>query len=366
MTVQTVDAPHESAPLVRVRGLGIEIDDPRVAKGEGTQLVRDVSFDLHRGQALGVAGESGSGKSLTATAVANLRQRGVRRSHGRIEIAGQQVDPASPGTGQRVAMIFQNPMTSLNPSMRIGQQIAEAVRMKEPGISRRDAARRAVEVLDQVEIDRAADRARQYPFEFSGGMRQRAMIGIAVACQPEVLVADEPTTALDVTVQHSVMNLLDRLRVEMGLAILLISHDLSVLSERCENLLIMYAGQVVEAGPAQTVLAQPVHPYTEGLLRCIPEYALATGELKPIPGRVPPPSFRIPGCRFADRCDWAIGACHAEPVQLSMVSPDREIRCIRWRDRLPESARSEYSSWRKRAAVPERERGDWVSPDRED
>ncbi|WP_343992977.1 ABC transporter ATP-binding protein [Nocardioides dubius] len=314
---------------VRVEGLSLELDEPGVAVGEAQRLVRDVSFGVAAGEMVGLAGESGSGKSLTASAIAGLMPSGVRRAGGTILIGAEVCPP-----GHRhpdVAMIFQNPMTSLNPSVRIGDQIAEAVRLRHKGTSRSAARKRAVEILEQVEVSQAASRARQYPFEFSGGMRQRAMIGIAIARDPAVLVADEPTTALDVTVQRGVMDLIDRLRTDLGLAVLLISHDLGVMSERCDRLLVMYSGELVEVGGTRQVLDQPAHPYVDGLLRCIPDRAMAAGRLQPLLGQVPPPNRWISGCRFADRCGSATPACESAPVPLAPLSPSaqgREVRCI--------------------------------------
>lgn len=230
-------------------------------------------------------------------------------------------------------MIFQNPMTSLNPSVRIGEQIAEAVRIRDKRASRRVAQQRAVEILERVEVDRPAERARQYPFEFSGGMRQRAMIGIALAREPSVLIADEPTTALDVTVQQSVMDLIDRLRDQLDLAVMLISHDLSVVSERCDRLLVMYAGQIIETGSTRQVLGSPLHPYVEGLIRCVPERAMELGRLEPLPGQVPSLATSVRGCRFADRCSWANTQCREGLIELEDVAGARQVRCIRWRER---------------------------------
>ena len=314
-------------PAVRVSGLTIGTDrgpDPLT-------LVSDVSFSVLPGEMLGLVGESGSGKTLTGAAVAGLLPRGVRRVGGRIALDGRSVEGQGirrrPGDG--LAMIFQNPMTSLNPSMRIGDQVAEAVRLHRPKITKRAAAAEALALLERVEITRTEERMRQYPFEFSGGMRQRVMIAIALATGPKVLIADEPTTALDVTVQQEVMDLIDRLRTEMGLAVLLISHDLAVVSERCDRLLVMYAGEIVESGAAHHVLHQPLHPYVDGLMRCIPERALKLGELRSLPGRVPAPDELPAGCRFAPRCDFVTDACVSAHPLLEEAGPDRGVRCVR-------------------------------------
>ncbi|WP_235737659.1 ABC transporter ATP-binding protein [Nocardioides alcanivorans] len=318
-------------PAISVADLSIEVDARDTFVGRALPLVRHVSFEVAPGEMVGLAGESGSGKSLTASAVAGLLPEGVRQAGGDIQVMGR-----APGAGRRrdsdVAMIFQNPMTSLNPSMRIGDQIAEAVRLRHKGMSRKESRRRAVEILDRVEVNRPAERARQYPFEFSGGMRQRAMIGIAVAREPSVLIADEPTTALDVTVQKGVMDLLDRLRAEMGLAVLLISHDLGVISERCDRVLVMYSGELVEIGTTRQVLDSPLHPYVDGLMRCIPERALELGSLQPLPGQVPGPEAHIPGCRFADRCAFVTDECRQAPVPMADAGPGREVRCLRWQE----------------------------------
>ncbi|MFS3130203.1 ABC transporter ATP-binding protein [Nocardioides sp. Bht2] len=311
---------------VRIEGLALELDEPGVPLGEAQRLVRDVSFTVAAGEMVGLAGESGSGKSLTASAISGLMPVGVRRAEGTITIGGEICPPHK--RHPDVAMIFQNPMTSLNPSIRIGDQIAEAVRLRHKGTSRSDARRRAVEILEQVEVSNAPARAKQYPFEFSGGMRQRAMIGIAIARDPAVLVADEPTTALDVTVQRGVMDLIDRLRAELGLAVLLISHDLGVMNERCDRLLVMYSGELVEVGPTGQLLATPAHPYVDGLLRCIPDRAMAAGKLEPLAGQVPPPNRWIPGCRFAERCASATAECEAAPIRFTAFAPEREVRCI--------------------------------------
>lgn len=340
-TRTTVNTPGAAA--MRIRGLSIEVDRPDAGPGSSTQLVRDVSFDVRSGEMVGLAGESGSGKSLTAAAVADLLPTGVRRSDGEIHVMNEPVGSGEGGHAQKAAMIFQNPMTSLNPSMRIGDQIAEAARLRNPGMSRSAARRRAVEVLESVEVDRAAERARQFPYEFSGGMRQRAMIGIAIALEPAVLIADEPTTALDVTVQEGVMSLIDRLRKELGLAVLLISHDLGVINERCDRLLVMYGGQLVEQGGTRELLGLPLHPYLEGLIRCIPERAMELGRLEPLRGQVPPPYKEFPGCRFADRCDWVTPDCREGVIPLISTDSERDVRCIRWNERLVNASNKEVS-----------------------
>ncbi|MBP6997241.1 MAG: ABC transporter ATP-binding protein [Phycicoccus sp.] len=325
----------QTPPGIRVDRLHIEVDDPDIKLGQSVPLVRDVSFTVGAGEMVGLAGESGSGKSLTASTISSLLPVGTRRNAGTVEVCGKEVAPDAIQTAHEVAMIFQNPMTSLNPSMRIGDQIAEAVRLRDKSISKKAAAAEAVDILQRVDVTRPAERAKQYPFEFSGGMRQRAMIGIAVAREPRVLIADEPTTALDVTVQKQVMDLIDRLRAEMGLAVLLISHDLGVISERCDRLLVMYAGELVEAGPTHAVLASPVHPYVDGLIRCIPERAMELGRLEPLPGQVPAPDDALPGCRFADRCALVIDECRAGPVAFTPTTiAGREARCVRWQDRV--------------------------------
>lgn len=318
---------------LRVDDLGVEMGRPGVALGESVPLVRHVSFEIAPGEMVGLAGESGSGKSLTALAVVSLLPDAVRRSTGTVELPGSAPPRAARSGRDGAAMIFQNPMTSLNPSLRIGDQIAESVRLRHRGTSRRTARRRAMELLDRVEVDRAADRMRQYPFEFSGGMLQRVMIATALASEPSVLVADEPTTSLDVTIQREVMNLIDQLRRDLGLAVLLISHDLGVVGQRCDRLLVMYAGELVETGPTAQVLSQPLHPYVEGLIGCIPERALATGRLAPLPGQVPPPDAVVSGCRFADRCAIAIPECREAPIPLDAAAGGRSVRCIRWHER---------------------------------
>lgn len=318
-----------SGPAVLVQDLCIEVDARETFLGRSIPLVRNVSFEVGRGEMVGLAGESGSGKSLTASAVAGLLPEGVRQAAGELQVMGRAPDVRR-RRDTEVAMIFQNPMTSLNPSMRIGDQIAEAVRLRHKGISRKESRKRAVEILERVEVNRPAERAKQYPLEFSGGMRQRAMIGIAIAREPSVLIADEPTTALDVTVQKGVMDLIDRLRTEMGLAVLLISHDLGVISERCDRVLVMYSGELVEMGSTRQVLDAPLHPYVDGLMRCIPERALALGSLQPLPGQVPGPEQAIPGCRFADRCALVEDACRHEAIAFAAAGDGRRVRCRRW------------------------------------
>ncbi|MBS1677743.1 MAG: ABC transporter ATP-binding protein [Actinobacteria bacterium] len=316
---------------LRVRDLGVEVRH----RGVWIPAVTGVSFDVEPGQMVGLAGESGSGKSLTGLAIMGLLNSTARRSSGSIELDGERLTaaagggrPAGAGTG--LAMVFQNPMTSLNPSLPIGRQIAEAVQLHEPGVGAGQAADRARELLGLVEIRDAAHAAAKYPHEFSGGMQQRAMIAMAVACGPKVLIADEPTTALDVTVQRSVMDLLARLQRQLGLAVLLVSHDLALIAERCDQVLVMYAGELVEVGPAARVVAEPEHPYVAGLIRAMPDRALESGALEPLEGRVPRVGESAPTeCRFAGRCEFAVDACRRGHPVMSIVGERALVRCVR-------------------------------------
>lgn len=311
-----------------IRGLNLVVDRP----GGPVPVVSDVSLSIGRGEIVGLVGESGSGKTLTGLAMAGLLPKKIRRISGDIEVAGRLVEGAAANIrrGSRrdgIAVVFQNPMTSLNPSMRVGSQVAEALRIHQPGLSRRAAVLGAVELFERVEIPDAAARAKQYPYEFSGGMRQRVMIAIALACNPTVLIADEPTTALDVTVQRGVMDLLQRLCSELDLGVLLVSHDLAVVSERCDRLMVMYSGEIVETGGVDEVLAAPLHPYVGRLLGCAPDRVASIDELRALPGRVPQPGEVEHGCTFAGRCDLRFDKCEAEAPQLIEVLPGRSARC---------------------------------------
>ncbi len=324
-------ASEPAHPALRVENLSLEIGSGATS----VPVVDGVSFSIAPGEMVGLVGESGSGKSLTALAIMGLLPPAIRRVSGSISIDGQSVtasttDRRSRVRSRKLAMVFQNPMTSLNPSQRIGHQVAEAVREHTPGISRRAAWQRAVELLDLVEIRAAERSAKLYPYQCSGGMRQRVVIAMAIACKPSVLLADEPTTALDVTVQKSVMELLENLQEELNLAVLFISHDLGLVSGPCRRTLVMYAGQLVEEGPTRDVLTRPLHPYVSGLLRCIPARALELGVLEPLPGRVPGPGEAGEACRFVDRCRHAIEVCSATPPSLDQAAPDRRSRCHRW------------------------------------
>ncbi len=321
-----------SAPLLSVEGLRVEFSSIR---GTVTAL-RDVTFALEPGRTLALVGESGSGKSVSSLAIMGLLPRNGRVSAGRIAYtdgAGHTHDLATASAatrrhlrGAEIAMIFQEPMSSLNPLFTIGDQIGEMLLLHDT----LDAAarrKRVVEMLDLVEIPAAATRLDQYPHEMSGGMRQRVMIAMALICQPRLLIADEPTTALDVTVQAQILDLMRRLQAEMGMSILFITHDMGVVAEIAESVAVMYAGAIVESAEVARLFDAPGHPYTQGLLGSIPRPDREPGSrIRPIPGTVPPLSAMPPGCAFAPRCALADRICE-RPVALAEVAPRHQVAC---------------------------------------
>ena len=310
--------------LLAVRNLSI-------AAGAQT-LVEQVDLDLAEGEVLGLVGESGSGKTITCRALMRLLPPGeLRIASGSIQLKGRDLAQTGEAEmrkvrGVEIGMIFQNPSSHLDPVMRIGDQIAESVRYHE-GAGLKDARGRAVELLRQVGIPDPARRIDAYPHEFSGGMRQRAMIAVALACRPKILIADEPTTALDVTVQAQVLRLLLDLRDRLGLAILLVTHNLGVVAQTCDSLAVMYAGRVMERGPKHDVLRAPAHPYTEALLACHPGSADPAAPLPAIPGQPPAPGAFPDGCRFHPRCPRAAAICRQERPVLRVLREQHVAAC---------------------------------------
>jgi peptide/nickel transport system ATP-binding protein len=316
------------APLVAIEGLRVVFHGER---GRATHAVDTVDLTLRRGATLGIVGESGCGKSVTALAVMGLLAKTASVS-GSVRFDGTNlVDlPAAQIRdlrGNRLAMIFQEPMTSLNPSYTIGEQIIESL-TRHRGLSRRDARKRAIELLRRVHIPSPEQRIDDYPHKLSGGMRQRAMIAMALACGPELLIADEPTTALDVTIQAQILDLLRELRGASGVAIILITHDLGVVAEICDDVAVMYAGEVVEQAPVEALFERPAHPYTIGLLGSLPRLDHQVAELAAIEGMVPDMSALPSGCRFAPRCPFADDRCRSERPPVVLLEGDRWSRCF--------------------------------------
>ncbi len=294
--------------------------------------VNGVTLSLNRGETLGIVGESGSGKSQFAFSIMGLLARNGT-AKGSVLFDGQEILNAPPAVinpirANRIAMIFQDPMTSLNPYMRVSDQMAEVL-IHHQGLSKRDAEAECLRMLDAVKIPDAAGRIRLYPHEYSGGMRQRVMIAMALLCRPDILIADEPTTALDVTVQAQIMRLLADLQRDFDMATILITHDLGVIAGFCEDVLVMYGGRVMEQSPVIPLFATPSHPYTRGLLRAIPRVDQQGAELDSIPGS-PPNMTRPPkGCPFQPRCDFAREDCGAGPVPLVTFAEGRSRACTR-------------------------------------
>ncbi len=318
-------------PVLAARGLVVEFATP-----DGVlRAVDGVDFEVAAGETLAILGESGSGKSVTAQATMGLVDRPGRVAAGTVEFGGVDL-LALPATEQRrlrgsgIAMVFQDPLTALNPVFSVGFQIGEMFRVHR-GMGRREARQRAVELLDRVRIPSAAARVKEYPHQFSGGMRQRVMIAMAIALEPRVLIADEPTTALDVTVQAQILDLLSELQAETGMGLVLITHDLGVASEVADRVGVMYAGRIIETGRAADVLSHPRHPYTEGLLASVPTGAGRGHRLQPIQG-APPSLARLPsGCPFHPRCPYAEARCRESRPDLVPLSlgDGRESAC--WR-----------------------------------
>ncbi len=299
-------------------------------------VLRGVSFSLAAGATLGLIGESGCGKSITALALMGLLPERAQ-VHGSIRFQDQALttlDERAYGAlrGNRIGMVFQEPMTALNPLHTIGRQIAEPLRLHR-GLPAAAARAEALRLLERVRLPQAAQRLDAYPHQLSGGQRQRVVIAIALACGPDLLIADEPTTALDVTIQREVLDLIAELVREDGMALLLISHDLGVMADSVEQLLVMYAGTVVERGPTQNVFKRLAHPYTRGLFAARPRLGLPRGtRLATIPGRVPELIDLPAGCPFAERCTHAIDECRRELPAMQIVEAEHETRCLRWRD----------------------------------
>ncbi|MGG6292887.1 ABC transporter ATP-binding protein [Leptolyngbya sp. AN02str] len=296
------------------------------------QAVNDVSFHVEAGETLGIVGESGSGKSMTVLSVVRLIEPPGRIEAGEVWFEGRNLLTMSLPEiralrGNDIAMIFQDPMTSLNPVLRIEQQMTEAIRLH-LGLNKADAKARAVELLHRVGIPGAAERIRNFPHQFSGGMRQRVMIAMALACNPKLLIADEPTTALDVTIQAQIVELIKQLKADLGMSVIWITHDLSLLAGLADRILVMYAGQIVESSPLHMLYQNPRHPYTIGLLQSIPRLdAVRQSRLQPIDG-LPPSLVNYPkGCPFADRCQWAIARCHDGDPPLEPVGDRHQVAC---------------------------------------
>ena len=317
-------------PVLSVRDMSVSLPH-RLGR---VHAVREVSFDVGRGETVCIVGESGCGKSMSAMAILNLLPRGAERRATRLAFLGE--DLLSVGErrlreirGDRVGVIFQEPLTALNPSLTVGEQLMEVFRRHRPGM-RRQAHARAVDMLGQVGIPNPQDRMHQYPHHLSGGLRQRVVIAMALMCEPAMIIADEPTTALDVTIQAQILRLLIDLKDRFGLALLLITHDLAVASRVADRIVVMYGGQVVETAATAEFFARPLHPYARGLLGCLP--SVGSGErgrpLQVIPGTVPSLIGDLRGCTFRDRCAEAIAACEADRIDLRAAG-GHGVRCIR-------------------------------------
>jgi peptide/nickel transport system ATP-binding protein/oligopeptide transport system ATP-binding protein len=317
-------------PLLSVANLTTTF---QTGRGEAA-AIEDISFELNEGEILGIVGESGSGKSVTALTIMGLLPTPPARvAAGSIHFANQDLLRLSDSAMRRMrgpgmAMVFQEPMTSLNPVFTIGEQLTETIRAHE-NLSRRDTFARAVEMLEKVGIPSAATRMADYPHQLSGGQRQRVMLAIALCCRPKLLIADEPTTALDVTIQAQILDLIMDLRDQFGMAIMIITHNMGVIAETADRVLVMYAGRAIEQAPVATLFDNPLHPYTKGLLSCVPTLDQRKDRLDAIPGTLPEPGRRPPGCRFAPRCSLAIPACAEATPPLEMHGPSHAAACIR-------------------------------------
>jgi len=296
-------------------------------------VVRDLSFQVAQGGTLGIVGESGCGKSMTALSIMRLLPDSAAVS-GRILLQGEDLLALDETAmcavrGNRVGMVFQEPMTALNPAHTVGHQVAESLRIH-GRMTGAQAWAEAARLLDLVGIPNARGRLNDHPHQFSGGQRQRVVIAIALSCQPALLIADEPTTALDVTVQAQILDLLDRLVAELGMGLVLISHDLGVIGRLCDDVVVMYAGEAVEQSPTAALFDAPTHPYTRGLFGALPDAQTEAGHrLYAIPGVVPSPNALPPGCKFANRCEFAVDACRTAPPHLRDVGQGHFARCIR-------------------------------------
>jgi oligopeptide/dipeptide ABC transporter ATP-binding protein len=326
--VSAQPAPQRAEPVLEVTDLAVEF----ATHGGIVQAVRGVSFSVPPGKTLAIVGESGCGKSVTVQSIMGLlpmppgritRGRALLRG---VDILERKVIDGRDVRGSRIGMIFQDPMSSLNPTMKVGDQIAETL-VVHRGYSRKSAAAHAVELLQSVHIGEAERRAQQYPFAFSGGMLQRAMIAMAIACEPQVLIADEPTTALDVTIQAQILDLLKELQRDVGMAIVLITHDLGVVARMADEVAVMYAGEIVEHGSADDVFYGAAHPYTVGLRAAMPSKDTERSGLRPIEG-APPDLFAPPvGCAYFARCPHAMELCESRHPPQFAVSPQHRSRC---------------------------------------
>jgi len=326
--------------LLEVEGLRVDLSLPAGV----LHAVQDVSFHVEKGETFSLVGESGCGKTMTALAVMGLLPRSATRSAERILFEGEDITHAHERRmtairGARMTMIFQEPMTSLDPCYTIGDQLEEVL-LEHRRVSRREARERAVFLLEKVGITAAASRLKQYPHQLSGGLRQRVMIAMSLMCGPSLIIADEPTTALDVTIQAQILSLLVSVQKEYETGMILITHDLGVVARTADRLAVMYCGQVVETGTVAEVFTRPLHPYTRGLMRCIP----IPGKTRPgqkldtIPGIVPTPIGDLRGCLFRNRCPHARPACAGEGIEEVRLTPGRSYRCILQPEENPEKA----------------------------
>jgi len=311
------------SPLLEVRHLRVEFPTRR-----GTLLaLDDVSFDIAPGEILGVVGESGAGKSLTGAAIIGLLEPPGRVAGGEIRLAGERIDNLPPDAmrkirGRRIGAIFQDPLTSLNPLYTVGRQLTETIQVH-LGVDAAEARRRAIALLQETGIPAAEQRIDQYPHQFSGGMRQRVVIALALAAQPELIVADEPTTALDVSIQAQIIALLKKLTKEHGASVMLVTHDMGVIAEACDRVAVMYAGRVVEIGPVAEVIHHPAHPYTAGLMGSIPSMAVERERLMQIDGAMPRLTAIPTGCAFNPRCPRVFERCRTERPDLMAAGATR-------------------------------------------
>ena len=317
--------------VLEIRDLCVEF---QTAEGI-VRAVDHLNYTLHKGEKLGIVGESGSGKSVSSLGMLQLTPNPPGKiTGGEILYKGRDLIKLSEREmqkirGNEISMIFQEPMTSLNPILQCGKQIAESL-MLHWGMKKKEAMEEAIHMMQAVGIADSEVRAREYPHQMSGGMRQLVMIAMALACQPRILIADEPTTALDVTIQAQILDLIRKMNEKTGTSVIFITHDLGVVSELCDTVLVMYTGHIVEQAPAEELFGEPKHPYTQGLLDAVPKITREQDPLKTIEGMVPNPTERIEGCSFSPRCPYASDRCRKEAPPMKQISDTRQVRCWRY------------------------------------